>query len=728
MASLIPGFEFDIFISYRQKDNKGNRWVSEFVKALQIELDVTFKESISIYFDENPDDGLNDHNDVNESLKDKLNCLVFIPILSQTYCDKQSFAYEHEFKEFKKQASSDRYGLKVKLNKGNVASRVLPIRIHDLDHDDILQFEAVTGSPLRSIDFVYKESGVNRPLNYSDNKNDNLNKTDYKNQVNKTANAIKEILTALRSPASNKPKIGKEDYPGPVTDIKKSSKKKIVWRTLGVVILLTVMIGIFQLIGSKKGNLEIFNKSIAVLPFGSINNDPEQESFSDGMMEEIVDHLYKISDLKVVPLASSMHYKESKLTVNEIARKLHVASILYISVWKSGGRIKIVVNMVDALNDRQLWTEPFERELKDIFAIQSEVAQTVASILKVRISNEVQNRISEVPTRNAEAYALYLQAHRLVWNEDYTDKNFKATRILEQVIILDPHFAPAYAELGAIWLFRGMNFGYLNSDEVIKQALPLLVKAVSLDPNLVDAHAYLALFFLDYKWDFETAGNEWNKVFELSPSNTFWPGLYNDFLQASGRFKESLEMTSRILEIDKTNSGNWISAAESYYSSGQTDKAIQIMNETMLSFPENANLLIQNIELKVESEHYSDAVENVNSLLSKFPNDRFPRYLCYCAIVFLKTGQSEKIHSLLTELIEKSKVNSVGSPTYYIAQIYSVMGKRDSAFLWLEKAFTNHEMEMFWLKVQPTLKPLHADPRWAKLIDKMAFPKQDTNR
>src|SRR5512133_319902 len=132
MASLIPGYEYDIFISYRQKDNKGDRWVSEFVEALKTELESTFKEEISVYFDINPHDGLLEADDVDESLKSKLKCLVFIPVISRTYCDPKSFAWQHEFVAFIEQVSGDRFGLKVKLPNGNVATRVLPVKIHEL--------------------------------------------------------------------------------------------------------------------------------------------------------------------------------------------------------------------------------------------------------------------------------------------------------------------------------------------------------------------------------------------------------------------------------------------------------------------------------------------------------------------------------------------------------------------------------------------------------------------
>ena len=199
MSSIIEGYNYDIFISYRQKDNKHDGWVTEFVNNLKGELESTFKEEISVYFDINPHDGLLETHDVDESLKDKLKCLVFIPIISRTYCDPKSFAWEHEFKAFVEQASKDQFGLKVKLPNGNVASRVLPIRIYDLDNSDIKLCELVLGGVLRGLDFVFRSPGVNRPLKPSDDPEKNLSKTFYPDQINKVANAIKEIIYCINS-------------------------------------------------------------------------------------------------------------------------------------------------------------------------------------------------------------------------------------------------------------------------------------------------------------------------------------------------------------------------------------------------------------------------------------------------------------------------------------------------------------------------------------------------
>jgi tetratricopeptide (TPR) repeat protein len=201
MGSIIHGFEYDIFISYRHKDDKYDGWVSDFVQNLKRELEATFKEDICIYFDSNPHDGLLETHDVIKSLEEKLKCVIFIPIISQTYCDPKSFAWQHELVAFNKSAKEDQLGRDIKLNNGNVASRILPIKIHNLDAEDKALLENELGGVLRGVEFIYKESGVNRPLKPSDSKHDNQDKTDYRNQVNKVANSIKEIVTSIKSPS-----------------------------------------------------------------------------------------------------------------------------------------------------------------------------------------------------------------------------------------------------------------------------------------------------------------------------------------------------------------------------------------------------------------------------------------------------------------------------------------------------------------------------------------------
>jgi len=223
MASIIPGFEYDIFISYRQNDNKYDGWVTEFVNNLNKELEATLKGKVNVYFDANPHDGLLETHSVNHSLESKLKCLIFIPILSKTYCDSNGFAWNHEFLAFIAKAKQDQFGVNIRLPSGNVSSRVLPVRIHDLDPEDVKLAESYLGV-IRSVDFIYHSPGVNRSLRpWDDDVIKNTKQPFYRDQINKVANAIDEILRGLRQSERNK---STEKVLSPVVEEIKTQKPK----------------------------------------------------------------------------------------------------------------------------------------------------------------------------------------------------------------------------------------------------------------------------------------------------------------------------------------------------------------------------------------------------------------------------------------------------------------------------------------------------------------------
>ena len=200
MASILPGFEYDIFISYRHNDNAYDGWVTEFVEKLRKELVATVKDKLTVFFDENPEDGLSESHSVDHTISSKIKALIFIPIISQTYCDTKSFAWNNEFLLFNSSASEDHLGREIRLPNGNVASRILPVKIHEIEKEDVGLLENVLQGVLRSIDFIYHAQGVNRPLRPKDDDlRDNLNHTIYRNQINKVANAIKEIIHGVRN-------------------------------------------------------------------------------------------------------------------------------------------------------------------------------------------------------------------------------------------------------------------------------------------------------------------------------------------------------------------------------------------------------------------------------------------------------------------------------------------------------------------------------------------------
>ena len=199
MPSILKDYEYDIFVSYRQNDNKYDNWVSEFVEKLKQELNATIKDKLTIYFDANPVDGLKETHIVGDSLSSKIKSIIFIPIVSQTYCDTNSFAWQHEFQAFNRESEKDKLGRRVPLSNGNFASRILPVRIHDIDKEDVKLLEAELSGIMRSIDFIYREAGVNRPLRPVDDELGGGNAGIlYRNQINKLANAIKEIIQGVK--------------------------------------------------------------------------------------------------------------------------------------------------------------------------------------------------------------------------------------------------------------------------------------------------------------------------------------------------------------------------------------------------------------------------------------------------------------------------------------------------------------------------------------------------
>jgi len=317
MGSLISGYEYDIFISYRHNDNRSG-WVTEFVSALQEELAATLKEPVSLYFDTNPHDGLLETHNVDMSLEGKLKCLIFIPIISQTYCDPKSFAWQRELIVFNNIAKEDQLGRDIRLTSGNVASRILPVTIHDLDEEDKILLENELGGVLRGIEFIYNSYGVNRPLNPSDNPDKNLNQTYYRDQINKVANAVKEIITTLKKHSRQDREIPKEVI-NPKPEKPKNRKTKIIMAFFTMLALLLLGYFVSPKLFKSSGSIE---KSIAVLPFRSLSNDSTQNYFSDGFMEELLNNLQKVKEFTVRFRADQ--YRNTTKTIESIGKEMNV--------------------------------------------------------------------------------------------------------------------------------------------------------------------------------------------------------------------------------------------------------------------------------------------------------------------------------------------------------------------------------------------------------------------
>ena len=477
MPSLIPGYEHDIFISYRQKDNRGDHWVTEFVSHLRDELESTFKEDVSIYFDASPVNGLVESYQVGDSLTSKLRSLIFIPVISQTYCDPESYAWKNELLVFKKNSQEDAFGLKIRLANGNVASRILPVRIHELDTEDRKLLESELG-PLRSVDFIYQSSGVNRPLMPSDNPDKNNHGTFYRNQINKVSNGIKEIIQSLRTE----------------THLNISSNNKAVH--------------------PKSAPVLSREKSIAVLPFVNMSNDPEQEYFSDGISEEIINTLVQLPNLKVGGRTSAFSFKNKNEDLRVIADKLNVNNILEGSVRKSGNRIRITAQLIEASTGFHLWSQKFDRELNDVFRIQDEIARAIVDQLQVTLSGKPVEPKERIQTQNVEAYQLYLKGMAFFYKRGLD--MFEGLRCFQAALKLDPDYVLALVGVADTYTMLCFH-SYLPPEEVWPKAAEAANHALELGPDLAEAHCAIATIALLYERNWEKAGSEYKKALELNP-------------------------------------------------------------------------------------------------------------------------------------------------------------------------------------------------------------------
>ncbi|MCJ7446514.1 MAG: hypothetical protein MUO72_02355 [Bacteroidales bacterium] len=542
------------------------------------ELEATFKEDISIYFDENPHDGLLETHSVDKSLEDKLRCLIFIPIISQTYCDPKSFAWQHEFCAFNKLVKEDNFGRDIRLSSGNVASRILPVKIHELDPEDKLLLENELGGVLRGIEFIYKEAGVNRPLSPNDDVKLNLNKTHYRNQINKLSNAIKEIIIAIKK---NNQQDG--DSPKKVIKAKPASPKKLKPKIIigSFLVLVLIVLGYFFIPKLFKSS-EPVEKSVAVLPFANLSNDPEQEFFVDGMVDEILDRLFKVGDMKVISRTSSMRYKNTKLSLKEIARELGVSAILEGSVRKIGNDVRITVQLIDAKTDTHLWSDTFEGNFTDAFAFQSNVALGVARELKATLTSKETTLIQNAtPTTNQVAYDFYLKGN------DYSSK-LKADSALimyTKAIQEDPLFAGAYAKRAKAHIYRYFtkNEGWQGHDLEAKEDIKMGLK---LNPELTELKMTEAFGYYQLDRRYDDALKILTELKTKAPNIADLYAYTSYILRRQGKLEESIGEAKRSILLDPFHASYIDILSETYQLLHQYDNEIECARQGLSLMPD----------------------------------------------------------------------------------------------------------------------------------------------
>ena len=634
MGSIIPGFEYDIFISYRQKDNRHDGWVTEFVRNLKGELESTFKEEVSVYFDTNPHDGLLETHDVDASLKDKLKCLVFIPIISRTYCDPKSFAWEHEFKAFVDLASNDQFGLKIKLPYGNVSNRVLPFKIHDLDREDINLCESVLGSALRGVEFIYKEPGVNRSLSPKDDERKNINGTIYRNQINKIALAVKEIIQALKSDQEIT-ESEKNHIINPSDGNNKTVKKRYKLKAAGfidrkfltrVVILVFLLIAFF-LVRQKFFSGNTIDKlrssgdriSVAVMPFRNMTNDSTLNIWQDGIQFNLVASLSNYSELKVMQPASINDLIQSKGYVNyaqvtpsvarKISQKLEADVFIYGNINRAGEKIRVSAQLIDSKSEEIFKSFQLDGDVKEVLPLTDSISSMIKSYLIIStLRKEITPEFPLSAPNSVEAFKSFILGYKAFVKND----NLSALRFFMQSLESDSTFIPSY-----IWLsLTCENMGEYKKAE--KWCLKVYDKREQLPFELkIWANWIYARYHEKSKIEEVNYAKQLLEIDDRGPIRHWMVGnAYFDMHQ----YNNAIPELEKVLEIYKNwntkpmNSGFYDNPLLAYHITGNYNKEKELLKRAFKDFPDDPQLIWRQAILSLSEK---DTV-SANRYIEKF--------------------------------------------------------------------------------------------------------------
>jgi TolB-like protein/Tfp pilus assembly protein PilF len=459
---------------------------------------------------------------------------------------------------------------------------------------------------------------------------------------------------------------------------------------------------------------QLDSRRIAVLPLANISPDPTDEYFADGMTDELITVLSRISGLRVVARTSAMRFKGEKATVGRIGQELKVGSLIEGSVRKSKDRVRITIQLVDTQSEEQLWTEMYDRDLQDIFAVQSDIAQQVARALEVKLKVGERSVIQRHHTQNPEAHALYLKG-RYHWNSRAEDRVNKAMKYFEEAIGRDPQYALAYVGLADCYGILGF-YCYRRPAVVYPRAKELAEKALSLDDSLAEAHASLGETLMQYYFDWASAGSELDRALDLNPSYAtahLWRATHH---VALGRFDEALVESRRAAQLDPLSMIILTDEAKNLYLAGRYDEAIDHYQKSLQidsSFPIAHKGLA---EVYVQKLMYEQAIAEIEKAIALSENSIF--ILDDLGYIYARAGKTGEAREVLENLDRLASEQYV--PAYGRAAIYAALGDRDKAMEWLERAYEERSFLVF-LKVDPVFDSLRGETRFAALLDKIGF-------
>jgi TolB-like protein/Tfp pilus assembly protein PilF len=492
--------------------------------------------------------------------------------------------------------------------------------------------------------------------------------------------------------------------------------RKIVALTIVLAVIATGLF-VFQLIRARSTSSSaataITSKSIAVLPFDNLSRDPDNAYFVEGIQDEILTRLAKIADLKVIARSSTQRF-QNKGDLPQIAQQLGVAHLLEGSVQKVNDQVRINVQLIKAANEAHLWAEVYDRKLTDIFAVESEIAKTVADTLQAKLTGSEQRVIASRPTENTEAHQLYLKG-RFFWNKRTGNDLKKSIDYFQQAIAIDPNYAPGYAGVADAYVFLpGYTAGAPR--DCYPKAMDAAKKALELDNTLAEAHTTLALALWYYDFDFPQANGEFQRAIELNPNYATGHQQYgNNTLSALGRFDDAIAEGKRAVELDPLSLVINADLGMNYHYARRYDEAIAQLRKTLEMDPGYYYAHVDLGQVFAAKRTFDQAISEYQK--ARALNDD-PFVLGLLGHAYASSGNKREALKILEQLKEISRQRYVSM--YSFAIVYLALGDEQEALRWLEQCYQDRAgADIGWIRVDALVDPLRGDPRFEALAEKI---------
>ena len=460
------------------------------------------------------------------------------------------------------------------------------------------------------------------------------------------------------------------------------------------------------------------------MPLQNISPDPKDEYFAVGLTDELTSTISKIHGLSVISSTSAMQYKNRSKSIVEVGRELNVGTLLEGSVRKSGNTLRVTIQMIDGTKDDHVWVESYDRELRDVFVIQSDIAERVAEALQIQLLNDEKKEIQKRTTENPEAFTLYLKG-RFFWNQRELDGFKKALELFQQALDNDPAFAPAYAGLADTYLLLG-RAGHSSPKLTYPKAVELAEKAISLDARLPEPHVAIAAIRQEYEWRWQESEVEFKRAIELNPSYSIAHIWYALYLGHVGRFDEAIQRASKALELDPMSPRIYCGASEEYLFARQYDRAIECTERALEISPDFGGAYGYRAYAYMEKKMYDEAIADFHRAGRMLGARAWKGRLGHAYGLSGRTKEAEKI---LDELTAESGQSAPQRPfippppttAFDKALVYLGLGKNSQAIDWLEKACDERTAEIIHVKCEPIYDNVRDEPRFKALIRRIGL-------